>query len=78
MCFRPTQPQQAPSGGGGLLSTVNDYIKFARMLHNGRTEDGRRILHPETLEMMREDNLAPRGIRKKNLALAFDGFGMQP
>jgi hypothetical protein len=59
-----------------VLSTVNDYIKFAQMLHTGRTEDGHVLLQPETLGMMREDNLAPRGIAKKNLAVTFDGFGM--
>lgn len=69
------QVLQAPSGGGGLVSTVDDYIKFARMLHDGTTADGTRILKAETLAMMREDHLKPRGATKKNLALYFDGFG---
>ena len=39
-------------GGGGLYSTVGDYLKFARMiLHNG-TLDGRRVLRPETVATM--------------------------
>jgi len=51
-------------------------MKFARFLHTGTTADGKtRILRNETLEMMREDNLKPRGIAKKNLATYFDGFG---
>ena len=58
------------------MSTVDDYIKFARMLHDGKTTDGAQILKLETLEMMREDNLKPRGATRKNLALYFDGFGM--
>ena len=34
------------SGGGGLLSTVADYARFAEMLRNGGKLDGRRILSP--------------------------------
>ena len=69
-----SQVLQAPSGGGGLLSTVNDYMKFARMLQTGRG-GGRQILKLQTLAMMREDNLGPRNIAKLNLASYFDGFG---
>ena len=34
------------SGGGGLLSTITDYARFAQMLLNGGTLDGRQYLGP--------------------------------
>ena len=40
------------SGGAGLVSTVEDYGKFAMMLANGGTYDGVRILSPYTVEFM--------------------------
>ena len=41
-----------PSGGGGLISTLPDYLRFAAMLANGGTLDGERILSPEAVAMM--------------------------
>ncbi|MGE0665188.1 MAG: serine hydrolase domain-containing protein [Sphingomonadales bacterium] len=40
------------SGGGGLLSTVGDYLRFAQMLLNGGELDGVRILSPKTVRLM--------------------------
>lgn len=40
------------SGGGGLLSTVGDYLRFAQMLLNGGELDGVRILAPKTVQLM--------------------------
>ena len=39
-------------GGGGLYSTMGDYLKFIRMILNKGTSDGGQILKPETVEMM--------------------------
>jgi len=52
------------SGGGGLVSTVHDYLRFARMLHNGGELDGVRVIGAETLALMRRDHIAgiPRGL----------------
>jgi CubicO group peptidase (beta-lactamase class C family) len=47
-----------PSGGGGLVSTAADYMRFAQMLLNGGELDGVRILSPETVELMRTDQAA--------------------
>jgi len=47
------------SGGGGLVSTVSDYLSFLRMIISGGSLDGVRILEPETLELMRTNQLAP-------------------
>ena len=39
-----SRPPAFPSGGGGLVSTVDDYLAFARMLLNNGKHDGERIL----------------------------------
>lgn len=47
------------SGGGGLLSTLGDYFRFAAMLHNQGTLQGTRILSRKAVEMMRTPHLTP-------------------
>lgn len=42
-----------PSGGGGLVSTAADYMRFAQMLLNGGELDGVQILGKKTVELMR-------------------------
>jgi CubicO group peptidase (beta-lactamase class C family) len=46
------------SGGGGLFSSLADYLRFTRMIINEGSLDGTRILKPETLEMMRTNQCA--------------------
>lgn len=48
-----------PSGGGGLVSTTQDYARFAQMLLNGGELDGVRILAPATVRLMSSNHLAP-------------------
>ncbi|NEX62308.1 serine hydrolase domain-containing protein [Noviherbaspirillum galbum] len=45
------------SGGGGLASTMSDYLKFARMLMQGGELDGVRIIGRKTLAWMTSDHL---------------------
>ncbi len=45
------------SGGGGLLSTPNDYLRFAQMLLNGGELDGRRVLKRETVQLMLQNHV---------------------
>ncbi|MFL6735092.1 MAG: serine hydrolase domain-containing protein [Sphingomicrobium sp.] len=47
-------------GGAGLASTVDDYMRFARMLLNQGTLDGVRILKPSTVKLMSTDQLDAR------------------
>lgn len=42
-----------PSGGGGLVSTAADYMRFSQMLLNGGELDGVHILGKKTVELMR-------------------------
>ncbi|MGA2747985.1 MAG: serine hydrolase domain-containing protein [Verrucomicrobiota bacterium] len=46
------------SGGGGLVSTARDYMRFLTMIEGGGTLDGHRILRPETVKLMSR-NLLP-------------------
>ena len=45
------------SGGGGLLSTAMDYLRFCQMLLNGGELDGVRLLSPRSVAMMSSDQL---------------------
>lgn len=51
------------SGGGGLVGTAADYMRFAQMLLNGGELEGVRILGRKTIEIMTVDHLgdAPTG-----------------
>jgi len=45
------------SGGGGLASTTEDYLRFCEMLRRGGELDGERILGPRTIELMHRNHL---------------------
>ena len=69
------------SGGGGLVGTAADYLRFARMLLNGGELDGARILSRKTVELMTANHL-PNGGELRAVALpggygevGFDGTG---
>jgi CubicO group peptidase (beta-lactamase class C family) len=51
------QPPGFISGGGGLVSTAADYLRFCRMLLNGGALDGVRLVSPKTLELMSQNHL---------------------
>ena len=49
------------SGGGGLVSTAADYMRFCRMVLNDGALDGRRVLSPASLRLMLSDHIAGLG-----------------
>jgi len=51
------KPPKLESGGGGLVSTTADYLRFSNMLANGGELDGARILSPMTLRLMTSNHL---------------------
>jgi CubicO group peptidase (beta-lactamase class C family) len=51
-----TQPTM-PSGGGGMVSTIEDYYRFAQMLADGGELDGKRILAPATVRLMTSNHV---------------------
>ena len=55
-------PPQAFNGGGGLSSTVGDYVKFMQMiLRRGRSASGQQLLKPETVAMMSTNQIGKLG-----------------
>jgi CubicO group peptidase (beta-lactamase class C family) len=60
-----TKPTTMFSGGGGLVSTAADYLRFCQMLLNGGELDGVRVLSPATVRRMTTNSLPP-GIRIAN------------
>jgi CubicO group peptidase (beta-lactamase class C family) len=60
------------SGGGGLVSTAPDYMRFCHMLVNKGTLDGQLILKKETIELMTQNHL-PEGIWTWDVGT---GFGL--
>jgi len=54
------KPQTFFSGGGGIVSTVPDFLRFCQMLLNGGELDGVRILKPETVRLMTTNSLPPK------------------
>jgi len=73
------QPPAFTGGGGGLVSTVDDYLKFARMLLGGGEVDGVRLLKPKTVALMTTNRLtdAQREITFMGLPFwAGQGFGL--
>ena len=54
-----TTPTKSPSGGGGLVSTTEDYLKFAQLLLNKGELDGTRLLGRKTVDYMTVNHLKP-------------------
>jgi len=46
-----------PSGGGGMVSTAEDYYRFAQMMLNGGELDGKRIIAPATVKLMTSNHV---------------------
>ena len=71
---------KADLGGGGLVSTMSDYMKFAEMLRGGGELNGTRILSPRTVKFMASNHL-PNNVdltafgRPLFAETAFDGVG---
>jgi CubicO group peptidase (beta-lactamase class C family) len=65
------------SGGGGLVSTTRDYLRFAQMLLNGGELDGRRILRKSTVDLMHQNHLREGvWIQFGPLPMKGTGFGL--
>lgn len=51
------KPPKLPSGGGGVVSTAPDYLRFCQMLLNQGELDGVQLLQPESVEAMTRNQL---------------------
>jgi CubicO group peptidase (beta-lactamase class C family) len=66
-----SRPPAFPSGAGGLVSTVDDYAAFARMLLNKGRHGGERVLSRPSVETMTTDQLTPE---QKAVSGLVEGF----
>ncbi|MES1213094.1 MAG: serine hydrolase domain-containing protein [Singulisphaera sp.] len=66
------------SGGGGLVSTADDYLRFCQMMLNRGELNGIRILKPETVDLMTTNHLPDKlvPIMLGPLPMANTGFGL--
>ncbi len=61
------------SGGGGLVGTAEDYLRFSQMMLNGGELDGVRVLSPSTVALMSRDHL---GTVAMGMGRQGSGFGL--
>jgi CubicO group peptidase (beta-lactamase class C family) len=64
-----------PSGAGGLASTADDWLAFARMMLAGGTSGGRQVLSPESVRLMTTDHLTQAQRDASLLFLDGQGWG---
>jgi CubicO group peptidase (beta-lactamase class C family) len=69
------KPLKFDCGGGCAMSTAPDYLRFARMLANGGTLDGKRIIAPRTLAMMTTDQLGADVRARTTSPVLPNGYG---
>ncbi|MEU0535048.1 serine hydrolase domain-containing protein [Amycolatopsis tolypomycina] len=75
---RWSAPPPFPSGAGGLVSTADDLLAFARFLRDGGTAGGHRLLTRESVHRMTTDHLTPaqRDVARPFLNGQGWGFGV--
>lgn len=73
------EPPAYEGGGGGLISTVDDYLKFARMMLGRGEVDGVRLVKPETIDLMCANRLSEEQRGHTFMGMPFwmsQGFGL--
>ncbi|MFZ5721697.1 MAG: serine hydrolase domain-containing protein [Pseudomonadota bacterium] len=73
------EPPAFEGGGGGLISTADDYLKFARMMLGKGEVDGVRLVKPETIDLMCANRLSEVQRGHMFLGMPFwlsQGFGL--
>ena len=64
------------SGGAGIISSVNDYLKFADLLAcGGVAENGYRLLKPETVKLLATEQLSDFAVQGDFSCAAGPGYG---
>ena len=64
------------SGGGGMVSTITDFARYAQMLLNGGTLEGKTYLSPAAYAAMTTDHIGPgSGVERNHFYFPGDGFG---
>jgi CubicO group peptidase (beta-lactamase class C family) len=65
-----------PSGAAGLLSTVDDYLVFARLLLNEGIHEGKRLLSQRSVRLMTTNHLTPEQMATGGPLLGGQGWGL--
>ena len=75
--YRTEVRQKWESASGGMVSTMSDFSRFAQMLLNGGSFEGKTYLSPKTLELMASDQIGKgSGVERDHFYFPGDGFGM--
>ena len=75
--YRTEVAQKWFSASGGMVSTMADFSRFAQMLLNGGTFEGKTYLNPKTFELMASDYVGKgSGVERDYFYFPGDGFGM--
>jgi CubicO group peptidase (beta-lactamase class C family) len=69
-----SEPMKFECGGGCAVSTAMDYLRFAQMLLNNGTLQGRRILSRKTVELMTSDQLGSDMRERTTSATLAEGY----
>lgn len=70
-----TRPPAFPSGAGGLLSTVDDFLAFARLLMNRGVHGDTRLVSEQSVQLMTTNYLTPEQIAGGGPFLSGSGWG---
>ena len=70
-----TQPPAFPSGAAGLVSTIDDYVAFARLLLNEGVHDDRRLLSQRSMKLMTTNRLTVEQMAGGGPILDGQGWG---
>jgi CubicO group peptidase (beta-lactamase class C family) len=72
----PTVPKKMMFASGGMVSTMADYARYAQMLVNGGTYEGKTILSPKAFKLLTTDQVGPgSGVERDYFYFPGDGFG---
>jgi CubicO group peptidase (beta-lactamase class C family) len=75
--YRTEVRQKWQSASGGMVSTMADFSRFAQMLTNGGSFEGKTYLSPQTFELMATDHAGKgSGVERDFFYFPGDGFGM--
>jgi CubicO group peptidase (beta-lactamase class C family) len=70
-----TSPPPFPSGAAGLVSTIDDYLVFARLLINEGADGDKRLLSQRSVRLMTTNHLTPEQMASRDPLLGGQGWG---
>jgi CubicO group peptidase (beta-lactamase class C family) len=70
-----TSPPPFPSGAAGLVSTIDDYLVFARLLINEGVDRDKRLLSQRSVRLMTTNHLTPEQMASRDPLLGGQGWG---